>query len=290
MKRLKSKSGFTLVECVVAMAVLAIMTVGLLMILGVTVRTRNSNTQLEREVDRQVQDIVQGDNVTTEAYKDPISFKDEAGNDVGEIPGNGGGVKADKKYQENEDVDVEVGRLDYDFKDMTASPSPGGDGGNKDGKISQAGNFKVYGAADLSGGTVKIKEAAKVTTSDPYKITWEITFNPLSLADERGIKIVFPSGASQITCTTNTQNCDVRSIATYTQRILPSQTGTNSVTFTFLMPKDDCEEDPSLEKQTARYLSLSEYFKNVKTGSNEVIVTINTEYDEHGNAVVPKEG
>lgn len=46
--KLKSKKGFTLVECVVAMAVLAIMSLLLMMILNVTVMTRNSNMKTER--------------------------------------------------------------------------------------------------------------------------------------------------------------------------------------------------------------------------------------------------
>ncbi|MDE6579467.1 MAG: type II secretion system GspH family protein, partial [Ruminiclostridium sp.] len=47
MKKLRRKNGFTLVECVVAMAVLAIMSLLLTMILSVTLKTRNSNMQLE---------------------------------------------------------------------------------------------------------------------------------------------------------------------------------------------------------------------------------------------------
>lgn len=279
MKRLRSKNGFTLIECVVAMAVLAIMTIGLLMILNATVRTRNSNTQMEREVDRQVQEIVQGDNVTTEEYKDPIAFKDESGNDVGEIPGSGGGVKADKKFQENEDVDVEVGRLEYDFKNLEASPVPGGNKNNNDGKISQAGNYKVYGAADLAGGIVSINELSVNKTNDPYEVQWKIYFNANSLADERGVKVVLPVGAEKIECTTNSYNCDVHNIAVHTVRIAPSQTGHSEVIYTFLISKDDYDN----------YGSLSQHFMNKATGANPISVPINTEYDEKGN-IVSKEG
>ena len=60
MKKLLKNSGFTLLECIVAMAVLAVMTLGLLMILNVTVKQRNENSEIERSVDNQAENIVQG--------------------------------------------------------------------------------------------------------------------------------------------------------------------------------------------------------------------------------------
>lgn len=114
MKPLKSKKGFTLVECVVAMAVLAIMSLLLTMILSVTLAQRNSNIKSEKEIDKQVENIV-GDKGTVETKDISSDIKFFAnGAELGDvIPGNTDGAKAEKIEHQGDGVNFDS--LDYDL-------------------------------------------------------------------------------------------------------------------------------------------------------------------------------
>ena len=284
MKRLCSKKGFTLVECVVAMAVLAVMTLGLLMILNITVKTRNSNMAIEQEVDRQVQEVVQGENVTTEAYEDPIEFKDADnvdGETLAEIPGGDvKGVTANKEFQENASADVEIGRLDYDFSKYEGSGEKGdGDGGGGGGASRPWDNCKVYGAITPDGGVVTVTETGATLGDDNYyTVRWIVDFKVQTGSDEKGLKVVFPMGTSDITEVYNNGCCKAVTISQNTVRIQPLGLQDKNVNFTWPTPvnvaftfriyKDDYDEYGG---------NLSQYFTEKGSG-NSVSVKINHDY------------
>lgn len=268
MKRLGNKKGFTLVECLVAMAVLAVLTLALMMTLSVTIKARNSNMALEREIDRQVQDIVQdGAEVTTAPFNDDIEFKDNSGDTVGSIPGNGNGVTANKEFQDNELADVEVGRLDYDFEDYEFEDVEGGDGGSG----STYGDlYKIYGAANV--GNISITEIKGSDSGDFCKITWTVNFSASDVADERAVKITFPKTAKNITCT-GISGGNSLSISKNVMRIQPAEGGTTAM-YTFELSTAG-DPDSGTKSDLENYGCVENYIKGSGSG-NSVNIPINT--------------
>ncbi len=147
--KLKSKKGFTLVECVVAMAVLAIMSLLLMMILNVTVMTRNSNMKTERELDEQVDKIVQSpsdkDPITQEIkFVQKVGGKEEV---IEAIPKHGDEhIKAEKVYDDGNEAELDA--LNYDFNDYDKFDKIS-KGGGATPAPADPGSDLVYGSADV---------------------------------------------------------------------------------------------------------------------------------------------
>lgn len=158
MKRLKGKRGFTLVECVVAMAVLMIMSLLLTMLLNITLVTRNQNIEYEKSLDGQVNNIAaENEGAKSSPYAEDVEFS--SGDKTFSIPGNGNSYsKANKKYYEGEN---EIGIVDYNFENYFANlPQPedlgGGDAGNPTnrgeigGKVGETNILNSSGASSVN--------------------------------------------------------------------------------------------------------------------------------------------
>lgn len=230
MKRLKQKKGFTLVECVVAMAVLMIMSLLLSMLLNVTILTRNENMELERDIDGQVNNIAaNAPDAQLSQYNDDIQFTFD--DKSFSIPGNGSGVKANKKSYEHE---VEIGVVDYNFENFFADlPMPEELGGGADatvnrgdigGKVGEVNLLNSSGASsvNITPHTIPITEtdADGNTVITGYTINLDVSFTAYYATPERSLKIILPIGAEYIGCSSAT-NCVVDSSAKYSVRIQP---------------------------------------------------------------------
>lgn len=234
MKNLRKNSGFTLMECVVAMAVLVVMTLGLLMILNVTVRQRNQNTQLERNVDKQVEDVV-NDNLS--------ESQSIAG---GDIDFGGGIVISGAKMEYNDEGEVQIGALKYDVSYVPVDPDDGdGDDGDDDDDedLQPSSIYKVYGASEIQNDVVSINEqdTPPVDNGDgTYTVTWRATFTVEgTVSTEKSVKIVYP-GSKIVDYDVASGNCkNIHKLGSNTVRIEPGGTGTMKVDVQFLIPKDD---------------------------------------------------
>ncbi len=201
MRSIKKKSGFTLVECIVAMAVLAIMSLLLTMILSITLKTRNSNITIEKKIDEQVDNLVAGTGASTEANDAAIEFFDKDGNSVGAIPANDSkGVSAKKKFYS--DDDVEIGAFEYDFdKFEDFEKLESGEGGDSSKPVPGRGS-KVYGKADIDGNvTITHIGDYKNPTANAdgtYHVEWKITFTTKSGEPQKAVKLVLPTGTMNL--------------------------------------------------------------------------------------------
>ena len=223
MKKLRKNSGFTLVECIVAMAVLAVMMLGLLMIISVTVRQRNQNTQTERDIDKQVEQLVQGNGTVTESV---------AG---GDIDFGGYIISGAHKVYFN-DGNLQIGSLKYDIgsssyegdPDEEEKKEPEGDYNGK--PENPLANSKVYGALETTAKNAEGKSTITVTQQsktdnpdDTTTLVWRIDFNlEGKIGSERSIKLVFPSYGKLIAYTIQAgSECYVHKVGYYTVRIEP---------------------------------------------------------------------
>lgn len=257
MKKIKRKKGFTLVECVVAMAVLAIMSLLLMMILTVTINSKNKSTAIEKDIDRQIDSIVGAGAVTTE-YTSEIVFNcpDGAGGIYTEsIPAdNNDGIKAKKRYDST--AESALGAIQYDFsgyekfqdiKNGIGSTPP------------VTGLGKIYGS---EGNPVKITETV-VDGSGEKKVTWTVDYNSAKPdAKEISVKIILPTGWHDISFS-GTSAGKMLMIDENTVRIESGDASVNAA-ITFDISDDD---------YTA-YGSLDKYFNNGTGTGNTITVNL----------------
>lgn len=234
MKQIKTKSGFTLVECVVAMAVLAIMSLLLMMILNVTINARNNNRQLERELDGQIQSLVADESVTAESVQTEIKFEvSNPGetNYVETIPapgtnaaGTDNGLDADKIYVTGNEAEVDVIEYDFDdfklFKDIANGALPGT-------PATPVHTSKAYGGAKING-NIEITETGKTDITDAggnvtaHNVTLQISCNVVECSKTAGIKLVLPAGVYNFKKGACTSVTTVTLVSSDTIRIQPA--------------------------------------------------------------------
>lgn len=246
MRRFKSKKGFTLVECVVAMAVLAIMSLLLMMILNVTIKARNNNMTMEREIDQQIDQLVKA-TVTAEAQTQQIEFVQDIGGGVTSgieaIPGDGSqGMKAKKVYNEGYDAELDVLEYDYEdyqkFKDIANGQVPG--------SPLPAGANLVYGSAAVNSdasGRVSITEMSCTDNGNGTKtVNMKVSTNVSDASVEAALKIVLPTAAYSIKDVSQI-NASLVAISDNVVRIEPSSAGYVESQFSFIINSDSYTND-----------------------------------------------
>lgn len=265
MKRHRKNSGFTLVECVVAMAVLAVMMVGVLMLMNAIVKQRNRNIEIERDIDDQVEQVVQNGGKHSE--------------DVDKIDIGGYKVDAQKVYNDPKNGDLQIGQIKFgEGSSPEPEPEPGTTAEtskpveqpppeNKhenplEGVLvygSVETNLKTGGKSYITVSQVGYTENLTDDDNDPATpnihttttLTWQIEFNPISSTrEDKSIKVVFPSYAKMIFSENNVSyphinqgNCNVHRLSDNIVRIEPTGTGNIQVQVRFTIPADKYDDN-----------------------------------------------
>lgn len=249
MKKLKRKGGFTLVECIIAMAVLAIMSLLLTMILSVALRIRNENIRLEQDLDKQVDDLANG-----AAAEDPADKIDEIEIDGISIPANKVYAQVGGIGKVNSDLD--------DYFDKLGTPKPIEDnsnpGANPD-SLKWEKTKPCFGHIDLiDAGSVNIyyNESDNLTKSgDTYTVEWRVKFDVKEYSQEDSVKITLPTKASFIDWSTARSvdgkydhNFNKRTVRKITESIImirpyDAESKNIDVYIYFTIPKENYEND-----------------------------------------------
>lgn len=232
MKKIKNKSGFTLVECVIAMAILVIMSLLLMMLLTASINARNNNRQLESNLDGQVNQLVADVGLAQDAYEETIQFEvaipGEA-NYVETIPvagtdamGVDNGLDADKIYVPNNEAEVDI--LEYDFEDYQHFKDI--KDGNLPGNPASPTLGKAYGGAKING-NIEIDETGKTDITEGsdvvgYSVTLKISCNVTQCSTTAGIKLVLPSGVYNVKKGSCTNVTTLALVSSDTIRIQPA--------------------------------------------------------------------
>lgn len=283
MKRLKGKKGFTLVECVVAMAVLAIMSMMLTMILNVSLRQRNSNMERDSEIDKQIENIVRdaGDKEEQEIdfdiklYANGIELSDK-------IPGNDtDGAKADKIEHKGDSMQMDS--LDYDFDNYKKfeeieNGKYGDDGADPGDGYEKS---KCYGAVDVENGDVTVTEVSRGgkrkdngaidnTVIDGveyeyYIVGWRISFNTKdenpSNSPEKSVKVRIPKSGKLTAWDDTMGGAEVDALSDTAVRIQPTSTGVSQNDIKFIIPAEDMDD----------YGSVANFFNGVGSGGSTTV-------------------
>lgn len=269
MKKLRKNSGFTLVECIVAMAVLAVLMVGLLMIMSVIVRQRNDNTTMERNIDNQVEQIVQGNGTAVDLTGGDIDF-------------GGYKISGAQKVYFDDAGDLQIGSLKYDVGSSSYEGDPDGEGNKApDGEYNGQQNnpladAKVYGALETTAknaegkSTITVTQQSKTDNADgTTTLVWRIDFNVSGTGgSEKSIKIVFPSYGTLVAYTIQAgSECYVHKIGYNTVRFEPKVTDNYSKNPKTVHNQIDVEFIIPTDKYSANL--ISEYFGSSTPAIND---------------------
>lgn len=161
----KKNKGFTLVECVIAIAIFAIMMAIVSGILSISIRQYGHNDKLEKDVDGQIQNLADNSNVAVNSAPD-ISMEFEKGD------GLNAGVSAPTINIDNVKIKNESGsesnfdRLEIDQIFANIKPEPPADDEGK--SPSMADGQHVYGVKGLK--SVEVSETL-ATSGDNTIVT-----------------------------------------------------------------------------------------------------------------------
>lgn len=265
MKKLKYKKGFTLVECIVAMAVLAIMSLLLMMILNITVATRNNNMSLERDIDEQVEKLVQAP-TTSETIAQNIEFIQESGGTtavIEAIPKNGDEhIKAEKVYNDGHKKEIDAIKYDFDNYDKFEQIKKGGGATPDPGDIAD----KVYGSANTS--SVKISQQSvtdnynsdgtpALTKTIVLRVSFSIASFDVNVDTVKSIKVALPPTATDIKVIGSSQSLALL-ITDNVLRVEPTTTGSISADVSFVLTDDVFDNE---------YKSVKYYYEGTGSGS-----------------------
>ena len=284
MRRIRNNSGFTLIECIIAMAVLATMSLLLMMVLNVTVLTRNNNRDTEREIDKQVEKIVAGAETETQPMGKEIVFKGKDGYEEAiPIPGANmaaddnrkNGLQGDKVFIPDNKAEVDI--LDYNFDNYLLfediKNAEDDDSDDDSGESSR----KLRGAAANS---VHITETCTNIGTDK-NVTLNVKFSAIKKGDEIAIKVELPSGIYDISLNP-VKNCGIENvgeakvkrtvlISDNVVRIQPIATGDTEVNITYTIPSSIYD---SAYVCVHRYFSNDDIYKKEHSESNDIIVQL----------------
>lgn len=260
LKRLKQNKGFSLVECIMAIAVLAIMSLIVITLLSSAASLRQSNISAEQQIEDQLKDIAQGAAQTTAAEPEIAFYKDGAQvavikpTDLSD-PNSEDGISVNKQYRDDTVFPVDALDFDYEAYEEDVIEENGGIGG-------QEANKRVYGAADTS--SVTVQKVSENLSDGVYTIKWQCQFNVSDVDKNKAIKVVAPIGA-KITKTSSVSGGNMRSISQRIMRIEPTVSGTCTATFEFRISQDDYDN---------YYRSFANYMRC--KGKDDTIDTSNT--------------
>lgn len=260
--KLKSKKGFTLVECVVAMAVLSIMSLLLVMLLNVIITTRNGNMQAEKELDDQIADVVQNDPNPASMDKS-IEFKQKT-EDGGEtvidaIPKDGDEHMEAKKVNGDGEI-VEVDAIKYDFSKYDKFEDiKKGKGESED--PDNPSNSKVYGAAETSYVQIFEDSVTNGSEENTKHLKLRISYDVSSYSENpdvvKSVKVTLPADAKNITIG-STQNAMALLVTGTVIRVQPTSGGKIEAVVAF---------DLSNEAYENEYKNVNYYYKGIGEGS-----------------------
>ena len=274
MEQLKNKKGFTLVECIVAMAVLAIMSLMLITILSIAVQQKTTNSVYEREIDEQVENIVKGEGDTeTKKIESEIKFYANGIELSEKIPsGKDDGVTAENIKHKGDNVQMDSFNYDFDdykkFEDIANGRLPSGDDGTTGTGYE---NSKCFGALDIKDGEVTIKESSRTEKIEKelkedgeekeptyvehkyYIITWRVSFETNAWANEKAVKIRIPKNGKLLEMKNIQGEATLDALSNTVFRIEPTANGYSLNEITFIISEDKIDS----------YKNVKNYFTGV---------------------------
>lgn len=259
MKKLLKRKGFTLVECIVAIAIFALMSALVMQILALSIRQYRSNHHVETDMDTQIQNIVDYDKlVPRETVDIAIEFIKDGGT------GTVGKIKVDDVHIWRPEDTESPDRLELNTFDAVIKDDGGKDGDKqKGGMITD--DIHCYGAKDIDSVYFNVTETDINEALKEIQIEMIVydSKTVLSTAECNAIKLALPGSAKNVAVTSIDPNLGYlrlsKSEASINYRFydndISSKNSKYEVTITFYMTPEDYAKD---------YVSYGKYFSDPK--------------------------
>lgn len=260
LKRLLKKKGFTISEVLVAMMIFAIMSAIVMQILAIAINQHNRNVNSEKDMDKQVQDIVEyNSNMVKRDNADiAINFVRTGSNKVASID------IAGAEIMKNNGSDGSDGRLELNTIKANIDKDSSGDDDNKDNAGMVSEHDHIYGTKGITSITVTETTADKDDSTKTVTLSVTITDNNnvLMKAESNSLKIVIPDNNFNPKVTVNGSNMKYEPLSSTNFRFTAVSKATSySFTIKFDLTNDD---------YTNEYKSFAKYFIDPEySGSDE---------------------
>jgi len=269
MKKILKRKGFTLVECIVAIAIFALMSALVMQILALSIRQYRKNHHVETDMDAQIQNIATDNGLLERETTDiAIEFVKDggAGGTVGKIEINDVSIKKNPDSADGSD------RLELNTFDAVVKPNTNNKDKTNGSMITD--DIHCYGAKGLDG----VYISSLVTDENSLKkVVIDVIINDseevLSSAECNAVKIALPGSAKDVTVTPDSNTGYLRLSATdksINYRLYDKNTSTANdqftSVFTFYMTPEDYENE---------YGSFAKYFISPDSTDSAYSATFN---------------
>ena len=263
MKKLLKRKGFTLVECIVAIAIFALMSALVMQILALSIRQYRSNHHIEMDMDEQIKDIAEDNELIERETTDiAIEFiKDGGTGTVGEI-------KIDDVHIWRPEDTESPDRLELNTFDAVIKDDGGKDKNKQTGGMITD-DIHCYGAKGITEITLSTTEETLDSGMKKITIIMQIEDGDyvLSSAECNAVKLALPGSAKNVKVTPDANTGYLRLSKTdesinyrFYDKVVSneSQNALFNATIVFEMTEDD---------YNAQYQSFAKYF--IKPDSEE---------------------
>lgn len=256
-KILKRNKGFTLVECLVAIAIFALMSTLVMQILALSIKQYRKNHHTTTDIDQQIVNIVkENEKLVPGGTADvAINFVKNGGSTVV----SGIEIK-DVAIKKNPDSDEPVDRFEINTFDATIMPDETDKDDDKNGSMITE-DIHLYGTQGIR--KITVSEDTDKTDENSYKISLNFkVYDPdkiLKALPSNAIKVVVPDSAKFVKLTNNDDNrSSYLKLSSTNYRIFHDTTKTDgdaneSYEFTISFEMDKNSYD-------AEYISFAKYF------------------------------
>lgn len=272
MKKILKRKGFTLVECIVAIAIFALMSALVMQILALSIRQYRDNHHVEKDMDNQIQAIVDANNLLDRETTD-IAFKFvSASGATNNFTVNDVVVKKDPS------TGIGMDRLELNTFDASISVDPNAADKDKDkGAGMVTADIHTYGTKGITSIYISDQSTPPEEGSTTYNMHFAIkvtdTDSILSKAESNAFKISIPTQARNVVVTVPTTMSYAilggGSIRFYDSATSSKETIYDGIHITFTLEKDVYD---------AQYKSFAKYFI---APDNETTLKANTFTDQN---------
>ncbi len=262
---LRNKKGFTLVECVVAIAVFALMATVVMQLLALSIQTYTVNDRADKDLDAQLENLIKKNNLTErEAFNFAVDFLDPDGNPI-----TGGSMSVSGTVNRvNDDADgrLELNNFNYSLDESLGTSSTPESSSDPDAEnLSVIKSYMhLYGSRGFE--SVYVKEASNTVTDGVHTINLQFKLNDpdkiLGKMRINSIKLALPASAYEFRPNAGSSDLNILILGQTIRMNLPKdKTAKESYDFNIQFKIKDADY--------AEYGSFEKYFLNSDTPSTD---------------------